>query len=366
MAKTGYTLPVFAVAAAKAAVLHLNGYERSPSQIELHLLPGSATLPIEQVAQVDDQTALAVCRSDPGDNLDLTRHTPIWAWVQWGDRQAQPLILEAGEGLGRTAEGEAAIYRYARQLFEANLLPWIPSDRSLTVRIIMPEGAQLAQRTSNAAFGILDGLALLGTSGIAQPLSVADHLEAFRETLGQTAATQPHLVFCIGNNGRQVAQRLGIPEAVQVQTGNWLGAMLVEAGALEVSSVLLLGYHGKLVKLAGGIFNTSSHVADGRLEILAAMLAQVPGEGDRLAQIRRVLAAKTADAAQRYLAEQGIGEQVFQQMATRVSERAIAYALKYSDRALTIGTLVFDRGGVVLAQDPTASDLLARWANVEP
>jgi cobalt-precorrin-5B (C1)-methyltransferase len=360
MADTGYTLPVFAVAAAKAAVLHLASRPRSPHQVELHLLPGTADIPIEQVAQIDDQTALAICRSDPGDNLDLTRHTPVWAWVQWGDRQGDALHLEAGEGLGRTAAGEAAIYRYAHQLFETNLLPWIPSDRSLTVRILLPEGIQLAQRTSNAAFGILDGLALLGTSGIAQPLSVADHLDTLREGIQDKAETQPHLVFCIGNNGLQVAQRLGIPATVQVQTGNWLGAMLVEAGMREVQSVLLLGYHGKLVKLAAGIFNTSSHVADGRLESLAAILAQVPGEGDRLTQIRAVLAASTADAAQRYLTEQGLAAMVFPQLADRISKRAIAYTQKYSDRTLTVGTLLFDRQGTLLGQDAAATQLLHR------
>jgi len=27
--------------------------------------------------------ALAITRSDPGDNLDLTRNTPIWTLVEW-------------------------------------------------------------------------------------------------------------------------------------------------------------------------------------------------------------------------------------------------------------------------------------------
>ncbi len=357
MPNTGYTLPVFAVAAAKAALFHLTAQARSPVEIELDLLPDRATIPVEQVAQLDDRTALAICRSDPGDNLDLTRHTPIWAWVQWGDRQATPLVLEAGEGLGRTAAGDPAIYRYAQQLFEANLNSEIPSDRTLTIRILLPQGQQLAQRTSNAAFGILDGLALLGTSGISQPLSSADHLDHFRQRLQTTAATESHLVFCIGSNGLQVAQRLGIPTAVTVQTGNWIGAMLVQAGVLDVGSVLLLGYHGKLVKLAGGIFNTSSHVADGRLEILAAIAAQTVD----LTHIPPILACPTAAAAQHYLAEQGLSSEVFCQLSARVSQKAIAYTKKYSDRTLDIGTVVFDRAGNNIGHDATADRLLHHW-----
>jgi cobalt-precorrin-5B (C1)-methyltransferase len=39
MARTGYTLPVFAVAAAKAALLHLQNPHQELSSITLDLLP---------------------------------------------------------------------------------------------------------------------------------------------------------------------------------------------------------------------------------------------------------------------------------------------------------------------------------------
>ena len=32
--------------------------------------------------------------------------------------------------------------------------------------------------------------------------------------------------------------------------------------------MILFGYHGKLIKLAGGIFHTHNHLADGKIEIL--------------------------------------------------------------------------------------------------
>jgi cobalt-precorrin-5B (C1)-methyltransferase len=178
MARTGYTLPVFAVAAAKAALLDLQSSQplQSPQMVLINLLPETVEIPIQQVAALDANSALAVTVSDPGDNLDLTRNTPIWAWVRLTERQTEPLILEAGVGLGKTAAGEPAIYSYARRLFEANLLPLISIHQTVIVSIILPEGRQLAQRTSNEAFGILEGLSLLGTSGIAQPFSAADHL----------------------------------------------------------------------------------------------------------------------------------------------------------------------------------------------
>jgi cobalt-precorrin-5B (C1)-methyltransferase len=350
MARTGYTLPVFAVAAAKAALLHLH-QGSSPSTVTLDLLPDRAEIPIQQVARLGRDRALAISLSDPGDNLDLTRDTPIWAEVRLGDRQTEAIVLEAGEGLGKTAAGEAAIYRYARKLFEANLQPLIPDDRTVTVRIILPAGRQLAQRTSNAAFGILEGLSLLGTSGISQPLSAADHLEEFRADLQSKVQHSPDLVFCIGSNGRQVADRLAIADSTIVSTGNWLGALLVEAGLHQTRSVLLLGYQGKLIKLAGGIFNTSSHLADGKLEILAAAVAQVGGD---LPAIQAVLQAPTADAAYKTLVELSLSATVFQYLATKIQQKSQAYVQKYANATLRVEVILFDRQGQIISQTPGA------------
>ena len=358
MAQTGYTLPVFAVASAKAALLCLLGLPNQDdrqSTIALDILPGDADIPIQQVARLDETSALAVTLSEPGDNLDLTRNTPIWAWVRLSQRQSHPLILEAGEGLGRTTTGEAAIYRYARQLFDCNLLPLIPTDQTVTVRIILPEGRQLARRTSNEAFGILEGLSLLGTSGISKPLSAADHLEEFRAILQQKVSESPNLVFCIGSNGQQVAQRLNIPDRAIVPTGNWLGAMLVEAGLYQAKSVLLLGYQGKLVKLAGGIFNTSSHLADAKLEIISAAVIR---SGGSLAAAEAVLNAKTADEAHQQLSKLGLTDLVFSYLAELVSQRAARYVKKYANASLKVGTFLFDRKGQPVSQDAIAQELI--------
>ena len=347
--RTGYTLPVFAVAAAKAALLHLQDNTIVRDTITLNLLPEVAEIPIEQVAVVEDNTALAITLSDPGDNLDLTRNTPIWAWVKLLPRQkeaqAEALILEAGEGLGKTTSGEAAIYSFARRLFDTNVLPLIPPDKTAIVRIILPQGRQLAQRTSNAAFGILEGLALLGTSGISQPLSAADHLEEFRKILHQKVKSCSDLVFCIGNNGFSVAQRLSIAESAIVPTGNWLGALLVEAGLYKAKSVTLLGYQGKLIKLAGGIFNTSSHIADAKLEIIAAAVVEAGGD---IEVVRAVLQAKTADAAYKNLVEFNLATRVFHIIAQKISHKAKNYVHKYADTELDVKVILFDRQGNIL------------------
>jgi cobalt-precorrin-5B (C1)-methyltransferase len=356
MARTGYTLPVFAVAAAKAALLHLQNPSKSIATVSLDLLPDQAEIAIQQVAALTAKSALAITLSDPGANLDLTRHTPIWAWVSLGERQAEALILEAGEGVGRTSAGDPAIYRYARRLFDASLQPLIPANCTLTVTIILPEGRQLAQRTSNEAFGVLEGLSLLGTSGISQPLSAADHLGTFRLALQEKVMQHSNLVFCLGSNGMQVAERLQIPATAVVQTGNWIGALLVEAGLRGAESVLLLGYQGKLIKLAGGIFNTSSHLADAKLEIIGAAVVQTGGD---LATVQAVLQAKTADAAYKILVDRHLAAATFGRLAEQISQRACNYVQKYANLPLKVGTVLFDRQGQIICQDEIATELLS-------
>jgi cobalt-precorrin-5B (C1)-methyltransferase len=344
MARSGYTLPVFAAAVAKGALLALRGDR--PSVIALDLLDGQAAeITLEAVARLDDHTALAMTRSDPGDNLDLTRNTPIWAWVQLGDWQGEALRIEGGEGVGRTAHGPA-IYRFARSLLNANLQDLLLPDRTTTVRIILPEGRDLAKRTSNEAFGVLEGLSLLGTSGIAQPHTATDKLDESRDRLHQVLATERDVIFCIGSNGQQVADRLGLPAEAIVPVGNWIGAMLVEAALLEARSVLLLGYHGKLIKLAGGIFNTSSHIADGRLEILAAAALRSSATEE---VGRSILACATVAEAVKELARSGWDRRVLQQLAEAIGVRSMAYARKYADRSLSVSVALFERSGRILA-----------------
>jgi cobalt-precorrin-5B (C1)-methyltransferase len=354
MPRTGYTLPVFAVAAAKAALIYLLENKDSKLSIAIDLLPETADIPIEQIATLDSVTALAITKSDPGDNLDLTKNTPIWTWVKLIARTERALILEAGEGLGKTSERKAAIYQYARRLFDANLLPLIPSDRTAVVRIILPEGRKLAQRTSNEAFGILEGLALLGTSGISQPVSTVDRLEEFRSILQDKVKECPDLVFCLGSNGQQVAQRLSIPEQSIVMTGNWIGALLVEAGLYKARSILFIGYQGKLIKLAAGIFNTSSHIADAKLETIAAAVVQscrgMAMPCPCLEIVESVLNAQTADAAYKILKEKGLADRVFTNLAQQISQNAESYVQKYANVSLKVGTILFDRRGEIIGQ----------------
>ena len=103
--RSGYTLPVFACAASVAA-LHWLQHQKTIQSVLIDLIDPSAMveIAIEQISGLKEGMALAIAKSDPGDNLDLTSNTPVWALVEW--RRAGELGVPTKWGLGAAGEAE--------------------------------------------------------------------------------------------------------------------------------------------------------------------------------------------------------------------------------------------------------------------
>jgi cobalt-precorrin-5B (C1)-methyltransferase len=374
--RAGYTLPVFATASAIAGLKCLqqsaaSGYCATQLVVTLDLItpPQQVEIPIEQVALIQAGIALGITRSDPGDNLDLTRDTPVWALVEWADpTQVEMIDLVGGEGVGKQSNlaDLPAIYSYAKQLFQANLAPLLAPEQKIRVTIILPEGRTLATRTSNAAFGVVEGLSLLGTTGISQPLSAPGQLDLCLAEL-RAKCPQPNdlrpLVFCIGENGLDLAQKMGIDRDRIVKTANWIGPLLAEAGLLGVSQLLLFGYHGKLIKLAGGIFHTHHHLADARLEILIAAAARMALPTTQLAKL---FECETAEAVLQYLREIDTvtgtkwATSIYGYLATQIDVRSQVYIYNQTQQHVSVGSVLFDRQRQVILTSSIGKTFLAQ------
>jgi cobalt-precorrin-5B (C1)-methyltransferase len=364
---TGYTLPVFACASAIAALRHLQ-QDLIQDTVTVNLIKPDqiVDITVEQVAKIDEHSAIAITRSDPGDHLDLTRNTPIWAKVSLTKTSSvEQITIQGGEGIGKQIQhqNQAAIYSYAQELIRGNLQPLLDPNENITVTIILPEGQRLAQRTSNEAFGVLEGLSLLGTTGIVQPLIAPSQLEAYQAEIRTKATLFDSLVFCIGENGLDLAQKVGInPERI-VKTANWLGSMLVTAGLAEVKSILLFGYHGKLIKLAGGIFHTHNHLADGRLEILTAYCAKL---GLPSTEINQIFNCSTTESALNLLREIDLNNNtgfslvdlVYQELTQAIDSKSQEYIGKYTEKKLCVGSVLFDRQRKIIKKSNNALLLL--------
>ena len=331
----------------------------------------TAEIPIEQASVLKTGTALGVTRSDPGDNLDLTRNTPVWAMVELERESESPMVRESeqivilgGEGIGRhTVGGGAAIYDYAMRLLRSNLSRELAQSEKITVTLILPSGRQLATRTSNEAFGVVEGLSLLGTTGISQPLSAPGQLEVYREQLQQKAQQFDCLVFCIGENGLDLARQLGINPSRLVKTANWLGPLLVEAGYQGVQSILLFGYHGKLMKLAAGIFHTHHHLADGRREILTAYCAKARMPADACSAIFAAATAEDALGQLRALDAQTRSnwvDRIYGDIARQIDLRSSDCIFTHTNLRIPVGSVMFGRDRKIIVKSDIGDTFLTQ------
>ncbi len=370
----GFTLPVWLAAAARAALQQLRAEPVQRLQPlwlavppPLPFTPGPepeparVPVPIEAVAPLADGWALAMVRCDPGEAvLDLTRGLLLWVELRWLEGPGEWLELEAGEGVGRLeASGEPCLSGYARELLAWNLQPLLPPGRRLRLRIVIPEGQRLAVRTSNAAFGVVEGLALIGTQAAVQHSAAPDQLEGALADLRQRVSAPDFggdLVLVIGENGLDLAPRLGLPARLLLKAGNWLGPLLVAAAEAGVRRLLLFGYQGKLIKLAGGIFHTHHHLADGRAEVLTALAAL---EGLTGPELEALHSAATVDQAMGELSghQPALAARLRGRIAAAIEWRSGQYLERHGQSAMVVGAVLFDRSRRVCAEGPVGGGL---------
>ena len=234
-----------------------------------------------------------------------------------------------------------------------HLLPLLPPGQGLEVEPVLPRGRSLAERTSNAAFGVVDGLALIGTQAEVQQSAAPEQLEQVLCELRALVADPGFggsVALVIGENGLDLARRVGLSPLLKV--GNWLGPVLVAAAEAGVKDLLLLGYHGKLIKLAGGIFHTHHHLADGRLEVLTALGLDAGLSLEELRHLRS--AASVEDAFQRLNPETAMD--LGRLLAATVEQRSQAYIARYGDWSLRIAAVLFDRSRTLRWRGPMAEE----------
>jgi len=354
-----FTLPVWLVAAAKSATNILIGNKFNDTEvIDLPNEKESIKVPICSSALLDNgERSLAVSHCQSGLPLDITRGLEIWAYTQFSKASFQSgktvengfphwLDFHAGYGVGKyKSSGQPCISQFARDLLCINLYPLIPKGRLIKVEIVLPEGKDRALRTSNEAFGVVDGLSLIGTQAEVQISASPDQLKNCKEILRNICSKSTFdgcLTFVIGENGMDLALKYGLPATQIIKTGNWLGPLLVAAAENGVKKLLLFGYHGKLIKLSGGIFHTHHHLADGRIEILTSLAVREGISFDLIQLISKSTSVENALLSLEARNPQSV-PLIWGRMAKEIEIKSRNYINRYVSSSMEIGAVLFDR-----------------------
>jgi len=354
-----FTLPVWVAAAAKSATNILIGKKFKDTEIiDLPNQEESITVPIFSSALLDNgEKSLSVTHCQSGLSLDITRGLEIWAYIQLNKVTSLSgrivengfpdwLDFNAGYGVGKfESSGQPCISQFARELLCINLYPLLPKGFSIKVEIILPEGKDRALKTSNKAFGVVDGLSLIGTQAEAQISASPEQLKNCQDILNHKCSESTFdgcLTFVIGENGRELALKLGLPAKQIIKTGNWLGPLLVAAAENGVKKLLLFGYHGKLIKLSGGIFHTHHHLADGRLEILTSLAFREGISFDLIELISKSTSVENALLALELNNPKEVAL-IWGRMAKEIEIKSRSYVNRYLSSTMEIGSVLFDR-----------------------
>ncbi|MDO4890796.1 MAG: cobalt-precorrin-5B (C(1))-methyltransferase CbiD [Coriobacteriaceae bacterium] len=393
--RCGYTIGTCAAAAARAAAELLFHGTVVPAVVVDTPAGIPVTVEVEE-HELGEGWARCAVRKDSGDDPDVTDGVLVHVRVEWGD--VPGVRIDGGIGVGRVTRagldqpvGAAAINSVPRKMIreqvEAALRAGRPGSGGTRQRVILsggggaagvegsptgdvepqagcgvlvtvsiPAGVELAARTFNPRLGIEGGISVIGTSGIVRPMSEDALVKSIELELRTLAAQGKRDVLVVpGNYGRDfAANRLELRADEAVQCSNYFGATIDAARMLGFERMLIVGHLGKMAKVAAGVMNTHSRVADCRVEALAAHAALAGASRDA---VRAVMESATTDAALDVLIAAGVAQEA---MASLVESLAGKLAHRAGD-ALHVEAIVFSNVHGVLGQTPGARGFAEHW-----
>lgn len=353
--RTGYTTGTCACVGAFVALNFLLGKDLGES-VEIKTLNGvSLNIPIHSKKR-GNNWARGVVLKDSGDDPDVTNGIEICAKVKIVEELPkikkahvfENMLIIGGRGVGlvtkkglKVPPGKSAINPGPQEMIVKALKPLIEKyGLKIIVTIYVPKGREKALKTFNGKLGIIGGISILGSTGIVKPMSEEALTKSMFAELKVLKENSPRkwVVFAFGNHGKQFCLDNNIDIEQMVVTSNYIGFMIDSAVELGFEKILLIGHIGKAIKVAGGIFNTHSRVADARLEIIAANAVLI---GEPRENILKVLGANTAEEATEYISKK---ESLFNLIANKVVKRAV----EFSRGAIEFQSIIFNYSGNIL------------------
>lgn len=304
--RSGFTTGACAAAAAKAAILCLDGRRCGASTIEIPFPDGERRDLFVSEVTTEMIDGVPACRAivikDAGDDPDVTNGAAIVATVSINpvplpltgkerDRASTgslsptglwipcEIIIQGGPGVGRVtkpglavAVGEPAINPGPRAMITAAVREAIQSGRQLpnnatvTITISVVNGDKLAKKTLNHRLGIVGGISILGTTGIVTPLSA----ESWKATISAgmdvaTATGCTDIVLSAGRASEKAHQlHFRLPEEAYVMMGDHFAFSVAEAAAHKFARIHIAAQWAKMLKIA--MATPQTHVRHGALD----------------------------------------------------------------------------------------------------
>ena len=336
--KNGYTTGTCATAAVKVALEALV-YGKKATEVDITTLNyTNLKIPVQKL-RVRNNFASCAIQKYAGDDPDVTNGISICAKVQLVkelpkvDRGAyyDNCVIIGGRGVGlvtkkglQIAVGKSAINPGPQKMITSvvnEILEGI--DEKVIITIYIPEGRAKALKTYNPKMGVIGGISVLGTTGIVKAMS-EDALKKsmFAELrVMKEDKDRDWVIFAFGNYGERHCIKLGLDVEQMIIISNFVGFMIESAVKLGFKKIIMLGHIAKAIKVAGGIFNTHSRVADGRMETMATCAILV---NEKIENVKKIIGANTVEEACDYVENNEIHHLIANSIAFKMQEYARA------------------------------------------
>src|SRR5437867_11583927 len=302
--RTGYTTGTCAAAATKAALSVLINEEK--------LLKVNVSLPKDKNIVIDiawikyenKKTVTAAVIKDGGDDPDVTNGAEICATVSFLET-ANKIIIDGGIGVGRVTKpglgleiGKAAINQTPTKMIEQAVREVAAkklNDSGINVVVSVPKGEELAKKTDNPRLGIIGGISILGTTGIVLPYSTASFAASIRQSVDVSKAMgSDSVILTTGGRSEDFARDIfgnSIADHAYIQIGDFIGFSIKQCAIKKIKKAYVIGFIGKLTKMAMGIKQT--HVKGSHVDMnFLAELAIRCGANNEL--VKKIKVANTA------------------------------------------------------------------------
>ena len=350
--RTGYTTGTSATAAAKAALLAIINQIKIEN-IDVKLPKGSfIKIPIH-LCQFDKNGAKCSVIKDGGDDPDVTHGAEIVVELSFTD-SINEIEIDGGEGVGIVTKpglglelNKAAINPVPKKMINENLREIIDKHlvkKGIKVIISVPKGKELGPKTDNPRIGILNGISILGTSGIVIPFSTASYAASIRQNIDVAIAMgDDTVVLTTGGRSEDFAKKIiDLPEHCFVQMGDFSGYTIQQCAKKEIKKAYVVGFIGKLAKMAAGVKQT--HVKGSKVDMnfLAELAKKCNANKITIESVKK---ANTARHVSEIIIENNV-KGFFEE----ICNETYRHMRKHSEEKVPLDIILFDFDGNILAR----------------
>ena len=356
--RTGYTTGTCAAAATKAALSALVSGNKLP-KVNVSLPKDKhIVIDIAWIKFVDERSVTASVIKDGGDDPDVTNGAEIWSTVSLLE-SSNKIMIDGGIGVGRVTKpglgleiGKAAInptpLKMINQAIGEILEKQQKNRYGLAILISVPKGEEIAKRTDNPRLGIIGGISILGTTGIVIPYSTASFAASIRQSIDVSIAMgSDSVILTTGGRSEDFARSIfgnSVADHAYIQIGDFIGFSIKQCAIKKIKKAYVIGFIGKLTKMAMGVKQT--HVKGSNVDMnFLATLANRCGANNDL--VKKIKLANTARHVGELIDQSGLS--MFYDV---LCEEVYNHLSKDSPSDLQIKIILLDFTGKVIGNFP--------------